>query len=146
MPLITKQDLLNYGFRIERSVNENTIDLAIEEAEGVIRATIGGERYRELLKIDPSDPFVRGGEMGDTYVAGMSKAAAYIAHAHLLSYDYVTTGFGNVQKKDDNSQQIDAYTRAKKSYGIGRRYLIETLDAKGWKHELVNTIWEEAAL
>ena len=143
---ITRQDIRAYGFRIENAVPDAAIDLAIEEAEGCIRQAVGGAEFARLIHIDFTEPIIRGGEYNDTYIGGVSKAAAYIANAFLVQRDYVTTAFGNVQKKDEHSQQVEALKRARQDYQTGWQYLIESLDAYGIKWRSVNNIFAEGRM
>lgn len=133
------------GLNIGSEIPPAKLTAAINEAElSVIKPAIGDTAYIAALAMQATDPLVQGGQTtdqhGDTvYVAGLKKAAGYIAFACLIRHTMQSTNFGTVQKNDGHSTNTDPWEWARYNFGVGTRFLREVAAAAGWPCKLGDT-------
>lgn len=143
--ILTPTELVNMGLNIGSEIPPAKLTAAITEAElSVIKPAIGDTAYIAALALQATDPLVQGGQTvnpkGETvYVAGLKKAAGYIAFACLIRHTMQSTNFGTVQKNDEHSTNTDPWEWARYNFGVGTRFLREVAAAAGWPCKLGDT-------
>ena len=143
--ILTPTELLAMGLNISTEIPQTKVAAAIEEAElSILKPAIGDTNYIALLGMQSNDPAIAGGQYTKAdgtvvFLAGVKKAAAYLAFACLLRHNISATVFGSVQKTDEHSQNADPWEWCRYNFQVGASYLREVAAALGWKANLGDT-------
>lgn len=142
--ILTPETMRQCGLRLDAGVSDDVLQNAIWSAEMTeVLPAIGGNTYTELAGLMDADHelFIKG-EMG---CPPMALALAKIAYGYLLVADINATTFGSVQKKADNSQNIDPFKHAQRNVADGIKMLryYMTFHDVNYKWEEQSTIFHE---
>ena len=148
--ILTRETLKNQGLKIDIGLTDNELDKVINDAELlVVVPMIGFHQYGQILGYSESDPRLVGGgyTKGDEtfYIAGLHRAISYIAYAYLLLDDICASSFGSVRKKDDYSENVDAYEEARRHFASGIEHIRQLANIEGWNVNAVSTPFNEKA-
>lgn len=136
--MLTPTIFKSYGFRIDAGIPDVVLERCIEEAQQWYAARyFKSDNYMTLVNTSNDDPIMKGGVVTNTkgkqvIIAGFLKAAAHIAYACLLQDYGVASTFSTVRKKDDHSENIDPWDLCKYHDTIGRGWMREVAEVKGW--------------
>lgn len=122
-------------------VSDTVLQRCIEYAERLwLREAIGTTALVAAQALAATDPLIKG---DDTY-SGLLRGLEYIAVSHLLMNDAFASTFGTVQKKDDNSYNVDPWRLGKEYETIGRTIVREYADMVGCPYHSQSTTLTES--
>ena len=122
-------------------VSDTVLQRCIEYAERLwLREAIGTTALVAAQALAATDPLIKG---DDTY-SGLLRGLEYIAVSHLLMNDAFASSFGTVQKKDDNSYNVDPWRLGKEYETIGRTIVREYADMVGCPYHSQSTTLTES--
>ena len=122
-------------------VSDTVLQRCIEYAERLwLREAIGTTALVAAQALAATDPLIKG---DDTY-SGLLRGLEYIAVSHLLMNDAFASSFGTVQKKDDNSYNVDPWRLGKEYETIGSTIVRQYADMVGCPYHSQSTTLTES--
>ena len=129
------------GFRIDRGVTDDVLSRCLIYAECVmLREAIGITELVAAQELAATDPLIK----GDDTFSGLLLGLEYIAVSHLLMNDAFASTFGTVQKRDDNSNNVDPWRIGKEYETIGRTIIRQYADMVGCPYHSQSTTLTES--
>lgn len=122
-------------------VTDSVLQRCIEYAERLwLREAIGTTALVAAQALPATDPLIK----GDDTFSGLLRGLEYIAVSHLLQNDAFASTFGTIQKKDENSYNVDPWKLSKEYETIGRTIVRQYADMVGCPYHSQSTTLTES--
>lgn len=129
--IISIDDILGGGFRIDKSTQAEVLSRCIDYAEKVHLVACIGKDAAAVAVADAEQETPSANITGDVTYIGLRSALCYIAVSHLLMSDVNVTPFGTVRKKDDRSDNVDGWRVAAMYEGVGNEGIAQYAERVG---------------